>query len=129
MLELAAEYVMAVPDLTIDDADRLRLSNKRLSDTIKGMEVEEDVEMACMEKEIVELRGRRAPPDTDLVEAFRGAADADGVPGTIVESLTGMMRQMAESQEAANREMQAKHDAEMRELRRAPDMDGAGFQM
>lgn len=40
VLELAADYVRAVPDLTINDADRLRLANKRLSDNIKRMEGE-----------------------------------------------------------------------------------------
>ena len=150
VLELAAAYVMAVPDLTIDDADRLRLSNKRLSDKVRMAEDEKDEKMARMEaemarmkeeaerlkeekdervermeKELAELRGRGAP-GTDLVAAFRGAANADGVPGSVVESLTGMMRQLEESRKADMQEMQEKHDAQIDELKRALDMERSG---
>lgn len=37
MPELAAEYVRMVPDLTIDDAERLRHATKRMSASIREM--------------------------------------------------------------------------------------------
>ena len=109
VLELAADYVRAVPDPTINDTDRMRLTNKRLSDNIKRMESEKDMELAAMmeemarmkedmdlrdrrmalrdrrmalrDREIADLSSRRGPPGTDLVDALKGAAGTDGVPG------------------------------------------------
>ena len=49
MLEMAAEYVKAVPNLTIDDADRLRLSNRTMAGNIQKMEDEKDSEIAQLE--------------------------------------------------------------------------------
>ena len=168
VLELAAAYLLAAPDLTIDDADRLRLSNRRLSDKVRMAENEKDEKMARMEKEMARLRDEkderaarmekelsrmkeeaarlkdekdgkmarmekeladlrgRGSPGTDLVEAFKGAANSDGVPKTVVESLTGMMQQLEESRKADMQEMQEKHDAQIDELKRALDMERSG---
>ena len=132
VLELAAGYVNVVPDLTIDDADRLRLSNKRMADNIRKMEGEKDEKIARMEKELArmgaemaELKKHRNPPGSDLVAVLRDAAGAEGVPGNVIKSLTGMMDQLVKSQKAALKEMQERHDAEIRELRRALDARGA----
>ena len=46
MLEMAAEYVKAMPDLTIDDADRLRRSNRAMAENIQRMEDEKDAKIA-----------------------------------------------------------------------------------
>ena len=48
-LDLAAEYVMAVPDLTIDDADRLR-------DIVR----KKDSEIACLKAEMARLKAEMA---------------------------------------------------------------------
>ena len=48
-LELAAEYVKAVPDLTIDDAERLRLSNRAMAEDIKALKEEKDSRIARLE--------------------------------------------------------------------------------
>lgn len=143
LMELAIEYVKVVPDLTIDDAERLRRSNRRMADNIQKMEGEKDgvvarleakvsrreeemarmkEEMARLEKEVWELKNSGLP-GPDLVAAFRDAAGAEGVPGSVIESLTGMMHQLKESQEATLKEVQEKHDAEIAELRRALDME------
>ena len=119
MLEMAAVYVKVAPDLTINDADRLRLSNRMMSDNIRKMEDEKDNKIARLETEVAELKKRGSVPGTDLVAALRDAAGAEGVPGNVVKSLTGMVDQMGKVQEAALREMSEKYDAEIRELRRA----------
>ena len=49
MLELAAVYVKAVPALAIDDAVRLRLSNRTMSDNIQRMEDEEGSKIERLE--------------------------------------------------------------------------------
>ena len=46
VLELAAEYVNIVPDLTIDDSERLKRSNRRMADNIQRMEDEKDDKIA-----------------------------------------------------------------------------------
>ena len=55
-LELAREYVTAVPDLTIDDSDRLRLSNRRMADNVRRLEGEKGVEMARIQEEMAALK-------------------------------------------------------------------------
>ena len=123
LMELAIEYVKAVPDLTIDDSERLRRSNRRMADNIRKMESEKDQkmarmekEMARMEKEMGELRRNRGLPGSDLVAALKEAAGAEGVPGPVIESLAGMMRQLGAVQEAALKEIRDENDAKMDRL-------------
>lgn len=79
MLELAAEYVLAVPDLTIDDADRLRLSNRMISDNLRRSEGEKDEKMARMEKEMARLKREKDEAVERLeAEATRREAEAAG---------------------------------------------------
>lgn len=65
VLELAAEYMTAVPDLTIDDSDRLRLSNKRMSDNIQKMEgekkqnAEKDARIVQLEEKVRKMERKR----------------------------------------------------------------------
>ena len=59
MLELAAEYVKIVPDLTIDDAERLRHTTKRMSASIQEMEAEKDVRIAQLEEKVRQLEEMR----------------------------------------------------------------------
>ena len=81
LLELAAEYLHAVPDLTIDDSERLKLSNRRMSTNIRELE-EKNARIEQLEGEISELK-------TMFREAMRhvkAPADApeppaDGAPG------------------------------------------------
>ena len=59
MLEMAAEYVKVVPDLTIDDADRLRRSNHTMAVNIQKMEDEKDMKLKRMEDEMRRMETRR----------------------------------------------------------------------
>ena len=54
------------------------------------------------------MRSSRAPPDMDLMDTIKGAASAGDVPESIVESLTGMVLQLGESQKAALQEIYVK---------------------
>ena len=140
-LELAAEYVKAVPDLTIDDADRLRLSNRTMAGNIQRMEDEKDGKIARLEaeaarmrsevervrrekdeavermrEEVAELKGRRERPVSDMLAILRESSETDGVSDKFMESLTGMLRQLGASQEASIREMRDEYDTKIEGL-------------
>ena len=121
MLEMAGEYVKVVPDLTIDDSDRLRLANRRMADNIRNMENEKGetvarmrAEVARMKEEMDEIKKRRNLPALEVLDALKGAPNAGGMPGDVAESLAGLMRQMAKSQDEAMREIRAEYDAKWR---------------
>ena len=176
VLELAHEYVRAVPDLTINDEDRLRLSNKRMADNVRRMEDEKDgamaqmqevvarmeakmssmeraarekddevrrlvrerdelvarggggandkmvarmeERMASMQEEMAEMKRRRGLPAEELLAILGKSSETDGVSGTLLESLTGMVRQMGAAQEANIRELRREYDAEISKLKR-----------
>ena len=109
VLEMAAEYLNVVPDLTIDDAGRLKQSNRRMADNIQKMEGEKDnkiarmreemarmgrakgEEMARMREEIAGLKRRRDFPISGVLDALRESPETDGVPAEVLKSLTEMM--------------------------------------
>ena len=55
-LELAAEYVKAVPDLTIDDSERLRLSNRVMAENMQRIKDEKDGKIARIGAEAARMR-------------------------------------------------------------------------
>ena len=127
VLELAAEYVKAVPDLTIDDADRLRRSNRALAENIQNMEDEKDVEIGRlkgqvrdMEERIAELGVGGARAD-EMLKAILESPKAGGVPGDVMEALRGMLDALAAAQEGEMRKMKAEYDAKMDKVLRAMD--------
>ena len=81
LLELAAEYIKVVPDLTIEDSERLRQSNRTMSSNIQKLEKEKDEKLErltheisdmrqerdSMRQEIFELKKQRELPATDLL--------------------------------------------------------------
>ena len=113
-LEMAAEYVKAVPDLTIDDAERLRRSNRAMSENIQALEDEKDCKIARMEGEMARMAGERdaeaarmkseaarvGREKDEVVERMRDeVAELKGrrerpVSDKFMESLTGMLRQL-----------------------------------
>ncbi|MHB8546006.1 MAG: integrase [Nitrosotalea sp.] len=54
VLELVEEYLNAVPELTVDDKERLRFQNKNQDETIKKIESEKDVLIMQLQKQIEE---------------------------------------------------------------------------
>ena len=128
VMELAAEYVKIVPDLTIDDAARLRRSNRALSENIQRMGDEKDAKIAQleahiqrMEEDVSKINERESVQAERILEALLKSPKAGGLSGEVVESLTGMMRQLGASQEAAMNEMRAEYDAKMDKLLRVID--------
>ena len=84
-LEMAAEYVKVVPDLTMDNTDRLRRSNRTMAANIQRMEDVKDVnlkrmedEMGRMEDETARREGEKdvviARMQEEIAERGRGAA-------------------------------------------------------
>ena len=60
VLELAEEYLLSVPALTIDDAERLRLANSKQATKIRQLENEKTAEMADLRRTVEELTRRIA---------------------------------------------------------------------
>ena len=75
VLDLAAAYVLAVPDLTIDDADRLRLSNRMMSDNLRKAEGEK-VEMERMKEEVERMKTEAARMKTETARMELEKAEA-----------------------------------------------------
>ncbi|MDE0267350.1 MAG: integrase [Thaumarchaeota archaeon] len=65
VLELAAEYVLSVPALTIGDAERLRLENVRQEMRIGQMQDERDVEIAALKRTVEEMAKRMEARDSN----------------------------------------------------------------
>ena len=134
VLELAAEYVNVVPDLTIDDAERLRRSNRVMSENIQHLEDEKDAKIAQleahirrMEEDVSKINERESVQAEHILEALLKSPKAGGLSSEVAESLTGLMRQMAKSQDEAIREIRAECNAKIEGMRREMDrMAGRG---
>ena len=146
MLEMAAEYVKVVADLTIDDADRLRLSNRAMAENIQHMENEKDSKITRLEaeaermrlevervrrekdeavervrEEVAEIRDRGGATADEILSALLKSPKAGGVPGEVAESLTTMMKQLGAAQDTAMRDMNDRHNAAMADMKAEHD--------
>lgn len=124
VLELAAEYVNVVPELTIDDSERLKRSTRRMAENIQRMENEKDAKIERLEgqvrsmeekmSKIVDLGGSRA---AEILKAIL-ASKTGGVPADALDSFTDMMRHLGAVQEDEMRKMRAEYDAKIDGLER-----------
>ena len=140
VLELAAEYMTAVPSLTIDNSDRLRQSNRVMKSNIQKLEGGKDEKLErltrdmnemrkeredmrqerdSMRQEIFELKQQRELPATDLLNLLKEESSSDDMPQDVLQSLTGMIQQLAAAQDSALQNMQRKHDMEIENIKRA----------
>ena len=142
MLKMAAEYVKVAADLTIDDADRLRRSNRAMAENIQHMEGEKDSKMARLEaeweqirlelervrreqdeamervrEELAEIRDRRGATADKLLNALLKLPKSGGVPGEVTELFTAMMKELDAAREATMRDMKAELDASMADMK------------
>ena len=129
-LELAADYVMAVPDLTIDDADRLRLSNRRLSDKVRMAEDEKDEKMARMEEKVARMQEEMDRRDREMrsvmLERDELARRGGGNDELVARMQEKMARMQEEVAEVKRREMPAEELLSvLRESAGADDMPKA----
>ena len=97
-LEMAADYVKAVPDLTIDDAERLRLSNRAKTEEIKALKAEKDSRITQLEGQI-----------RSIEEKVSGIGDRGGATAGKAEH------------NAAMADMKTEYDAKMDRLLRVID--------
>ena len=89
MLELAREYATVVPDLTIRDTQRLKESNRRMSANIQKLESEKDVQIAELQKKMVQTEkmmdkaartaGNRSGKDARIAELEKKVAGLEGL--------------------------------------------------
>ena len=135
LMELAVEYVKVVPDLTIDDSERLKHSNRRMAENIQRMEDEKDTKIARLEaevervrrekdeavervrEEVAEIRDRGGATADEILNALLKLPKAGGVPGDVAESFTAMMKQLGAAQDTAMRDMNDKHNAAMADMK------------
>ena len=124
VLELAAEYVTAVPSLTIDDADRLRQSNRTMKTNIQRLEDEKDEELArftrCMQEmrhernqmrqEIFEMKKQKEMSAMDFLDILKRQSSSDGMSEELLTSLTGIMQQLAEAQRRAMEDLKRSYE-------------------
>ena len=93
VMELATEYVKVVPDLTIDDSERLKQSNRRMARNIQAMEDKKDSKIGRLEAEIGRLEAEREAGAARLErEIRRMEAEKDSK----IERLEGHIRRMEE---------------------------------
>ena len=86
MLEMAAEYVKVVPDLTIDDADRLRHSNRAMATNIQKMENEKDGKIARLEEQIRQMSEERDAKTAELEGRIRQMSEEKDTQAAEFES-------------------------------------------
>ena len=124
MLEMAAEYVKMVPDLTIDDAERLKLSNRAMAESIRRMEGEKDAEIERLEAQVRDMEERMSrmgdggARTDEMLEAILKSPKARGMPAGVMGALKGMMDGLVAAQEDEMREMRAEYDAKIEAMRR-----------
>ena len=116
VLELAEEYVGVVPDLTIDDAERLRRSNRRMSTNIQELEAK-NTRIDQLEKKVLNLEKLRVEAlemDKILKEAketMRAGTEEDA------NSLMSILRRVEACHRDNIEQAMSARDLEIRELR------------
>ena len=127
-LELAREYVKAVPDLTIDDTERLKRSNRVMAENIQNMEDEKDAkierlegQIRRMEEKVSEVGDQSGARADEILNAILRSPKSGGVPADVLESLTAMMSQLGAAQDDEIRKLRAEYDAKMDHVLRAMD--------
>ena len=92
-LEMAVDYVKAVPDLTIDDAERLRRSNRAMAENIQNLEGEKDAKIEQMKGQI----RRMGTEKDDMIADLEGRMRRMGTEkDSMIADLKGQIRRMEE---------------------------------
>ena len=113
-LEMAAVYVKVAPDLTIDDAERLKNSTKRMSANIQELESEKDASIADLQKKVADLEEHTR----EVASALERAKSEKGISGGSAESMIEMMRQMKKDHDAAVEKIRAERKEDMDRMRK-----------
>ncbi|MXX21491.1 MAG: integrase [Cenarchaeum sp. SB0661_bin_35] len=135
LMELATEYIKVVPDLTIEDSERLRQSNRTMSSNIQKLESEKDEKLErltrkvddmrrerdSMRQEIFELKKQRESPAMDLLDALKKHSGTDGISEDVLGPLTSMMHQLTAMHKNDLEEIRREYGAEIDRLKRAAD--------
>ena len=91
-LDLAEEYALIVPDLTIDDADRLRLSNRSMSDNVRRLEGEKGEVLARLEAKISEMERTAKEKDEKVARLERERDEAVAGGGSENDKEVALLR-------------------------------------
>lgn len=116
LMELAIEYTKVVPDLTIEETERLRQSNHIMASNVQKLESEMDRtlerlsrdvadmrhERDSMRQEISTLRKQQEMPATELLDLLKRYSGSDDASGDVLGSLTGLIRQLIVAQSSPN---------------------------
>ena len=120
LLELAADYVKVVPDLTIDDSDRIKQSNRHMAKNIQELEDIKNTKIAQLEEKIASMEAERRGDITtdDILDALLKSPRVGGVSADVLASFTAMMKQISATQKAAMQDMKDEYDAKLDRLRK-----------
>lgn len=117
MLEMAAEYVKAAADLTINDADRLKQSNQRMKANIQEHEREKDASIAGLQKKVADL-GKH---NREVTGALERAKSEKGIFGERAESMTEMMRRMKKDHDTSIEKIRVERKEDMDRMQKLVD--------
>lgn len=112
MLEMAATYLKAAPDLTISDAERLKRSADRMKANIQELEEEQNGVVADLKNQVEDLR-RKNLMIADTLERVK--AERDGAANADSKLVADLARRL-QSQDEAMKKMRAEHSKEMRDM-------------
>ena len=116
-LELAREYINAVPDLTIDDAERLRRSNKNMSANIQELEAK-NARIEQLERKMQNMEKMRV----ESLDADRLMEEAGKTNRAATEEETNTLKSLMRDLEAYYRQniadAMAARDKEIADLKR-----------
>ena len=123
LLELAADYIKVVPDLTIDDSDRIRQSNRHMAKNIQELEDIKNTKIEHLEEKIASMEAemsRNVGVTTDaILDALLKSSRVGGVSADVLESFTSMMKQISDSQKAVMQDMKDEYEAKIDKLLRS----------
>ena len=144
MLELAREYATVVPDLTIRDTQRLKESNRRMSANIQKLESEKDVQIAELQKKMVQTEkmmdkaartaGNRSGKDARIAELEKKVAGLEGLREKSIavkkvikrpkkKRATGIVTEETDTLNALLRQLETTHKNNLEEIRAEKDME------
>lgn len=114
---MAAVYVKVAPDLTIDDAESLKNSAKRMSANIQDLESEKDASIADLRMNVADLEEHTR----EVASALERAKSEKGISGGSAESIIETMRQMKKDHDAAVEKIRAERKEDMDRMRKVVD--------
>ena len=147
MLDLTREYVTVVPDLIIGDTERLKESNKRMSDNILELQSEKETRMTELKENVTKTEemlnetacavGNQSEKDSRIAELEKKVVGLEGLRDKSIamenvleepkgggamagetDALNALLHQLEEAHKANMKEIRVEKDREINELKK-----------